>query len=66
MNGSPFNLYWVAAALLGVVGALLLLLPAGATDPQRRRNRSTAGSLFLLAGGVFALIASGLLDRLLP
>lgn len=64
-GGSAFNLYWVAAALLAGVGALLLLLPAGATDPLRRRNRRTAGTLFLLAGAVFAAVAAGLVQKLL-
>lgn len=64
-GGSAFNLYWVAAVLLGGAGILLLLLPVGATDPLRRRNRRTAGVLFLFAGAVFAAVAAGLVQRLL-
>ncbi|HVF83225.1 MAG TPA: hypothetical protein VM913_03520 [Sphingomicrobium sp.] len=66
MNGTAHNLQWVAAALLLGTGSLLLLLPAGETDPLRRRNRRTAGILFLLAGAVFAALAAGAVDRLLP
>ena len=54
-----------AALLLGA-GILLLLLPAGDTDPVRRRNRRTAGFLFLFAGAVFAALAAGAVDGLLP
>lgn len=66
MSGSAQNMQWAAAALLLGAGLLLLLLPAGETDPQRRRNRRTAGILFVASGAVFAALASGLFDRLLP
>ncbi|CAA9531288.1 MAG: hypothetical protein AVDCRST_MAG31-2411 [uncultured Sphingomonas sp.] len=66
MSGSAQNIQWAAAALLAGAGLLLLLLPAGETDPGRRRNRRTAGTLFLFAGAVFAAVAAGAVDRLLP
>ena len=66
MSGTAHNMQWVAAALLVGAGLLLMLLPAGEGDPQRRRNRRTAGMLFLLAGAVFAALASGVIGRLLP
>ena len=61
---APLN-FWVPGTLLTVAGVLLLLLPGGSSDPLKRRNRRTAGILFLLAGAVFLAIATGLLDRIL-
>jgi hypothetical protein len=66
VSGSAQNIQWAVAALLLGTGFLLLLLPAGATDPLRRRNRRTAGTLFLFAGAIFAALAGGIVDRLLP
>jgi hypothetical protein len=66
VNGTAQNLQWVAAALLLGAGFLLLLLPAAESDPLRRRNRRTAGALFLFAGAIFAALAAGTVDRLLP
>jgi drug/metabolite transporter (DMT)-like permease len=59
------NFFWVPGVLLVVAGVLLLLLPGQSPDPLRRRNRRTAGILFLASGAVFVAIASGVLDRLL-
>ncbi|MCW3796286.1 hypothetical protein OMW55_00480 [Sphingomonas sp. BN140010] len=59
------SFFWVPGVLLSVAGVLLLLLPGQSADPLRRRNRRTAGVLFLLAGALFIAVASGFLDRLL-
>ena len=59
------NFFWVPGALLTVAGALLLLLPGQSADPLKRRNRRTAGILFLVAGVLFVAVATGLLDRAL-
>ena len=59
------NFFWVPGVLLTVAGVLLLLLPGQSPDALKRRNRRTAGILFLLAGAVFLAIATGVLDRIL-
>ena len=51
----------------GDLSALMLLLPArGDAEPLKRRNRRTAGVLFLFSGAVFAALAAGWFDRILP
>jgi len=59
------SFFWVPGVLLTVAGVLLLLLPGRSPDPLKRRNRRTAGILFLLAGALFVAVASGWLDRIL-
>ena len=59
------NFFWVPAVLMLVAGALLLLLPGEPADALKRRNRRTAGGLFLAAGTLFALVAAGTTGGLL-
>jgi len=59
------NFFWVPGVLLTVTGVLLLLLPGQSADPLKRRNRRTAGILFLVAGLLFVAVGTGALDRLL-
>jgi len=59
------DIFWVPTVLFVVAGALLLLLPGEPADPLKRRNRRTAGVLFLAAGAAFGLVASGALSAIL-